>query len=71
MTRPARHCCHVDPDVTHDGLPAQPTGGGPLQAERRPKAARPPPVGPRQDRLPTAGLLPPSKETPHYGDKTR
>ena len=65
ITRPARHYCHVDPDVTHDELSARPMGGGPLQAERHPKAARPPPVGPRQSRLSTVGLPPPSKETPH------
>ena len=65
MTRPARHCCHADPDATHDGLSARPTGGGPLRAERHPKAAWPPPVGPRRGRLPAAGSLPPSKKTPH------
>ena len=65
MTRPVRHCCHVDPDATHDGLSARPTGGGPLQAERRPKAARPPLVGLGRSRLPIVGYLPPSKYVHH------
>ena len=64
MTRPARHCCHVDPDVIHDGLPVRPTGGGPLRAERHPKAAWPPPVGPRRSRLSPAGLPPPRRRRP-------
>ena len=44
IPRPARHCCHVDHDATHDRLLVQPAGGRPLQPERRSKAAKPPPV---------------------------
>ena len=55
ITRPTRHCCHVDHDVTHGELSVRPVGGGPPQSGRRLKAARPLPVGPRYGRLPIAG----------------
>ena len=36
-TRPARHCCHVDPGITHDGPPAWPTDGGPPLTRETPE----------------------------------
>ena len=56
MTRPVRHCCHVDLDVTHDGPPARPTDSGPLRAERHLKAATPPPSRPKTEPAPRSRL---------------
>ena len=56
MTRLAWHCCHVDFGVTHDGPPAWPTDGGPLRAERRPKAATPPTSRPKTEPSPRSRL---------------
>ena len=56
MTRPAQHCCHANSGITHDGPPAWPINGGPLRAERRPKAATPPTSRPKTEPAPRSRL---------------
>ena len=65
ITRSARHCCHIDHDVTHGEPLVRPVGGGSHPSWRHPKAAGPPPVGLGYGRFPVAGQSTPSKEAPH------
>ena len=65
LTRLARHCCHIDHDVTHDETSIRPMGGGTHPSWSHLKVAGPPPVGLGYGRFQLAGQSTPSKEAPH------